>query len=102
MTFYCLYANLLAMPVQPVNIIPITQARGKLGILAEKTKGENYIILTKSGSPKAALVNLDYLNKLQEDVGKIYRKTFIDPSLLPLTREFTKKELEEWQKEDEL
>lgn len=84
------------------NIVPITKARGKLGDLAEKVKGEKYVILTKGGKPEAALVDVEYLVKLEEEVAKIYRKTFIDPKFLPLTREFTDKEIAEWQKEDEL
>ena len=86
--------------MNPINIIPLTQARGKLGDLAERVNKENYIILTKGGSPKAALVDIVYLNKLQEAVTKLYQKTFIDPALLPLTREFTDQEIEEWNKED--
>jgi len=33
------------------TIIPITKARGKLGALAEKVTGEDYIVLTKGGAP---------------------------------------------------
>jgi len=84
------------------KIIPITKARGKLGDLAEKVKGEDYVILTKGGKPEAALVDVKYLAQLEEEVAKLYQKTFIDPQLLPLTREFTAKEIAEWKKEDEL
>ena len=90
------------MDIQSSNIIPITQARSNLGDLAERVKGEHYIVLTKSGSPKAALVDIVYLEKLQEDLAKFYKKTFIDPKLLPLTREFSDKEIAEWEKEDRL
>jgi len=64
------------------TIIPITKARGKLGALAEKVTGEDYIVLTKGGAPKAALVDVSYLNKLESEVKKIYKKTFIDRDLL--------------------
>lgn len=74
------------------NIVPITKARGKLGDLAEKVKGGRYVVLTKGGKPEAALVDVKYL----------YQKTFIDPKLLPLTREFKDKEVADWKKEDEL
>lgn len=84
------------------NIIPVTKARGKLGDLAEKVSGENYIVLTKGGSPKAAIVDISYLNKLQQEVRKIYQKTFIDPTLVKYTREFSDKEINEWQRQDEL
>ena len=84
------------------SIIPVTSARNKLGDLAEKVSGENYIILTKGGVAKAALVDIDYLIKLQSEVKKIYQKTFIDPRLLSYIREFTDEEINEWLEEDRL
>lgn len=86
----------------PLNIIPVTKARIKLGDLTEKVQGENYVVLTKSGNPKAALVDINYLTKLQKAVRQIYQKTFIDPKLLPFTREFSDEEIREWTKEDTL
>ncbi len=85
-----------------LNIIPLTKARAQLGDLANMVRGENYIVLTKGGSPKAALVDIDYLNKLQKEIKNIYQKTYIDPKLLPFTREFSDQEIAEWQKEDTL
>lgn len=41
------------------------------------------------------------LGKLAE-VQKIYGQTFIDPGTLPYTREFSDKEVKEWQEEDQL
>ena len=84
------------------TIIPITQARGKLGDLAEQVQGSRYVVLTKGGSPKAALVDVNYLTKLQTEVKKIYQKTFIDPKFIKYTREFSDSEIAEWLKEDEL
>lgn len=84
------------------NIIPVTQARGKLGDLAEKVEGEDYVVLTKGGVPKAALVDVKYLSRLQKAVASIYKKTFIDPKLIKYTRLFTASEIEAWQKEDTL
>lgn len=84
------------------NIIPLTKARARLGDLTEVAKGENYVVLTKGGSPKAALVDIDYLNKLQKALKAIYQKTYIDPKLLSFTREFSNEEIEQWQKEDAL
>lgn len=83
-------------------ILPITKARGKLGDLAEKVQGEKYVVLTKGGSPAAALVDIDYLTKLEKEVKRIYEKTFIDKRLLKYTREFTDEEIREWQEEDTL
>lgn len=90
------------MNLSSSNIIPITEARGKLGDLAEKVSGEQYIVLTKGGSPKAALVDLEYLTKLEREVKGIYQKTFIDKKLLSYTREFSDTEIAEWEKEDAL
>ncbi len=90
------------MRVSAINIIPVSQARSKLGDLAESVKGENYIVLTKAGSPTAALVDVDYLTRLEEEVEKTYQKTFIDPKLLPYTRKFTDDEIALWLKEDSL
>lgn len=90
------------MNISTDNIIPITEARGKLGSLTEKTTGETIIILTKGGKPKTALVDIAYLTKLQNAVKRLYQKTFIEPNLLPYTREFTDAEIKEWEKEDVL
>lgn len=90
------------MRVSIANIIPVTKARSKLGNLAVSVKGENYIVLTKDGSPKAALVDINYLNRLEEELQRTYQKTFIDPKLLPYTRKFSNKEINEWLKEDAL
>lgn len=84
----------------PFNIIPITKARSKLGKLADQATKDNYIILTKDGSPKAALVNIQYLTSLENQLRKTYKKTFIDPKLLKYTRKFTEEEIKEWEKED--
>lgn len=88
------------MNISTDNIIPITKARSMLGDLAEKVEKDDFIVLTKGGAPKAALVDIEYLNKLQKEVKKIYRKTFIDPKLLPYTRQFSDKEIKEWEDED--
>lgn len=90
------------MNISSLNIIPVTQARTKLGDLAEKVSGEQYIILTKGGNPKAALVDIDYLNRLEEEVRQLSQKTFIDKKLLPYTREFTDAEIATWKQEDSL
>ena len=85
-----------------INIVPITKVRSNLSSLTQKVKGEQYIVLTKGGTPRAALVDINYLTKLEDEVKKIYGKTFIDPNLLPLTRQFTKQEIEKWREEDKL
>lgn len=84
----------------PFNIVPITKARSRLGKLADQANKDNYIILTKDGSPKAAIVDIQYLTSLENQLRKTYKKTFIDPKLLKYTREFTEKEIKEWEKED--
>ena len=90
------------MITSPHNIIPITKVRSKLGYLAEKVAKDKYIILTKDGSPKAALVDISYLENLERQVRKVFGKTFIDPKLLRYAREFTDEEIKEWEKEDTL
>ena len=90
------------MNVSPQNIIPISEARTKLGELTDQVSGQDYVVLTKGGNPKAALVDIQYLNRLQRELKRLYRKTYIDPTLLTFTREFTDAEIEEWQKEDSL
>lgn len=90
------------MDYMNTNIIPITKARTNLSNLAKNVKGNQYVVLTKGGSPQAALVDVNYLKNLEEEVEKIYAKTFIDPKLLPLTRQFSKKEVDKWQEEDKL
>ena len=84
------------------NIIPVTRARSRLGDLTDKVEGEDYVVLTKGGVPKAALVDVKYLARLQKTVASIYKKTFIDPNLIKYTRLFSTSEIEAWQKEDAL
>lgn len=84
------------------NIVPITQARSKLGDLAELAVADKYFILTKGGSPTVALVDFEYLKRLENTVRKITQKTYIDPSLEQYTREFSDEEVEQWQKEDQI
>lgn len=61
------------------NNVSIAKARSMLGKLLKRIKKNNYINLTKDGIPKVAI---------------------IDRRLLKYTREFTKKEIKEWKKED--
>lgn len=84
------------------KIIPISQARAKLGDLADQASGSNYFLLTRSGKPEVALVDVKYLEKLEQDLLKIYQKTYIDPKLLPLTREFSDEEIKQWSQEDKI
>lgn len=90
------------MKISPANIIPVTEARGKLGDITDRVAGEDYFILTKGGSARAAIVDIAYLEKLQDEVSKLYKKTFISPDLLPFTRDFSDAEIKEWEKEDSL
>ena len=90
------------MDLQMANIIPITQARSKLGTLAELAIASNYFVLTKGTKPPVALVDLAYLRNLETAVGKIYQKTFIDPKLDKYTRNFSNMEIKKWLQEDEI
>ncbi len=80
--------------------IPISQARSSLADLTDSVKKEDFIVLTKGGVPKAALVDIAYLSTLQESVKKLYKQTYIDPALLPYTRSFSQSEIDEWEKAD--
>ena len=84
------------------NIVPITKARGRLGDLASLAVASNYFVLTRGGSPSVALVDIKYLKQLENTVRSITQKTFIDPKLDKFTREFSDKEIAEWQSEDQL
>lgn len=83
-------------------IIPITKARGQLTKLTQSLPQQEYIILTKGGEPAAALVDYTYLERLRQEVSKYSKKTFIDPTLLPQTREFSDKEIAGWLEADTL
>lgn len=84
------------------NILPITKARGKLGDLASLAVANNYFVLTRGGTPTVALVDIKYLLKLENTIKQVTQKTFIDPKLDKYTREFSDKEVLEWENEDQL
>lgn len=84
------------------RIIPVSEARARLSDLVDKASGDNYFLLTRGGKPEVALVDAKYLEKLERDLAKIYQKTYIDPQLLPLTREFSDEEIKRWQEEDQI
>lgn len=84
------------------TILPVTKARERLGKLADEVVGEKYVVLTKGGRPRVAVVDWEYFEELKQEVQKIYGQTFIDPATLPYTREFSDKEVKEWQEEDQL
>jgi len=83
------------------QIVPITQARKQLGLLFNQVTPSQSIILTKGGQPKVALVDVKYLDKLEAIAKATYQQTYIDPILLPLTREFSNREIAEWAKADQ-
>lgn len=84
------------------NVYPISQARGIFGTLIDKVKKEKTILFSKKGEIKAALVDFDYLKKIQTDINRLYQKTYIGKKLIPSTRIFTQKEISEWLEEDKL
>ena len=92
--------NLLSIPTN--NILPVTTARGRLGDLVEKTNRNTYFVLTKGGLPKAAIVDIEYLTRIQEMVGKFLQKTYINEKFLPYTRLFDKGEIDEWLTNDKI
>ena len=46
------------------QIVPLTAARSRLSELVEKTYNNRFWVLTKSGKPRVALVDVEYLDKL--------------------------------------
>jgi prevent-host-death family protein len=84
------------------DIIPITEARSQLGILANQVVPGRNIILTKGGKPKVALVDVNYLKRLEESMAALYQQTYVDPKLLPYTRVFSDQEIEKWAQTDQL
>lgn len=90
------------MNIQNSKIIPVSEARAKLSNLLDQAKNNQYFLLTRGGKVKAALVDINYLEKLQKDLSRLYGKTYIDPKLLPLTREFSDEEIAQWLKDDQL
>lgn len=90
------------MSLSNTKIIPISEARAKLSDLVNTASGNNYYLLTRGGKPEAALVDVKYLQKLEADLAKLFQKTYIDPKLLPLTRKFSKTEIEQWEREDQI
>lgn len=54
------------LQILPKNIIPITEARGKLDDLVEQAKGDNFFVISRQGKAKAAVVDVDYLLELQK------------------------------------
>jgi len=90
------------MNIQNSKIIPVSEARAKLGNLLDQAKNDQYFLLTRGGKVRAALVDINYLEKLQEDLSGLYGKTYIDAKLLPLTRKFSDREIRQWLKDDRL
>lgn len=56
------------LQILPKNIIPITEARGKLDDLVREAKGENFFVISQQGKAKAAVIDVDYLLDLQKKV----------------------------------
>lgn len=46
------------------QIISLTSARSRLSELVEKTTNNRFWVLTKSGKPRVALIDVDYLDEL--------------------------------------
>lgn len=49
----------------PINrVLPLTEARGRLSELIEKTTSDQFWVLTKGGKPRVALVDVSYFDEL--------------------------------------
>lgn len=72
----------------PINhIVSITEARSRLGELVDDAIDEQFWVLTKGGKPKAALVDIDYLDYLVSLKAQINHPTMplvLEPEKDPL------------------
>jgi prevent-host-death family protein len=46
------------------RIIPLTEARARLGEIVEQTSGDQFWVLTRRGRPRVAVVDVEYLDRL--------------------------------------
>ena len=93
----------MSKPLINQNLIyPVSQAREIFGALIDQVKKDKTILVTKQGRVKAAIIDFDYLLKMKKDLDSFYQKTYIDRKLLPFTRVFSDREIQEWLTEDSL
>ncbi|HLB61061.1 MAG TPA: type II toxin-antitoxin system prevent-host-death family antitoxin [Patescibacteria group bacterium] len=84
-------------------VIPVTDARKTLNVLVGKSKRRKQpYILTKRGKPQAVLMDIALWNDIEQRLSALYKKSYIDPKLLPYTRDFSDREIQEWLKNDQL
>ncbi|OGK08587.1 hypothetical protein A2767_00640 [Candidatus Roizmanbacteria bacterium RIFCSPHIGHO2_01_FULL_35_10] len=95
-------AALKNMNITQSNIYPVSQARNMFSRLIDQIGTTKALYVTKKGKIRAALIDIDYLQKMQKDLQELYKKTYIDKDLLSYTREFTDAEIKEWAVEDKL
>lgn len=86
--------------MQVPHIYSVSQARALFTKLIAQIDKKKMILLTKGSKITAVLVDFNYLRKLQQDIEKVYQKTFIDKKYLPYTRQFSDKEINQWLEED--
>ena len=84
------------------NIIPVSDARSKLGWLVSQVGKKRSYVFTQRGNPKAVLVDVGLWTEILRRLKEIYQTTYIDPKLNKYTREFSDQEISQWLKEDKL
>lgn len=84
------------------TVMPLTDVRAGIGKITDNLKDLQTVFLTKRGRPKAVLVDFAYWKKILEQLAVLTEKTFIKKDLLPFTRQFSDREIDEWLKEDQL
>lgn len=62
------------MPIQSHLIFPATKVRSEFTRLLPLVKGNQYLTLTYKGYPRAAVVDLQYLEKLERE--ELFNKAF--------------------------
>lgn len=60
------------LQVNPKNIIPVTEARANLNQLISQTQKEKISLLTKQGRPVIAVVDLSYLEFIQDKLNQFF------------------------------
>lgn len=66
------------------HIVTITEARGRLGELVDDVEFERFWVLTKGGKPRAALVDIEYLDYLVSLKSHPSASILLDPAKDPL------------------
>jgi len=54
----------MALKVALDRVVPLTEARARMSEIVEQTTGDQFWVLTRHGSPRVAVVDVEYLDQL--------------------------------------